>query len=196
MSGYKTLPFYIQSEIVYDFTVIFCDKYIDKRSRTHDQMVQAARSGKQNIAEGYRARASLEELLNDYQDYLRQYNLQMWEKNIVNPESACNATICLINQTNQLLDHPSSTLSTPVVYVHASWWRDCGARKLRWLEEDFVKMADFEKIYLRRGESIRKITYNRYTVYNDYNHYNHYNVYNDYNISRSPRSSTDRTSPS
>ncbi|MEK7078880.1 MAG: four helix bundle protein, partial [Patescibacteria group bacterium] len=53
IGGYKTLPFYRQSEIVYDFTVDFCDRYIDKRSRTTDQMVQAARSGKQNIAEGY-----------------------------------------------------------------------------------------------------------------------------------------------
>ena len=93
MGGYKTLPFYIQSEIIYDFTAVFCEKYIDKRSRTHDQMVQAARSGKQNIAEGYLeksieskiklvgvARASLEEFLNDYQDYLRQHNLQTWSK--------------------------------------------------------------------------------------------------------------------
>lgn len=80
--GYKSLPFFKQSEIVYDFTFIFCEKYIDKRSRTIDQMIQAARSGKQNIAEGYLeksieskikligvARASLEELLNDYQDF-------------------------------------------------------------------------------------------------------------------------------
>ena len=78
--GYQKLASYQMAEIVYDATVFFCDKYIDKRSRTHDQMVQAARSGKQNIAEGNMvsgvsketeiklmgvARASLEELLND-----------------------------------------------------------------------------------------------------------------------------------
>ena len=50
--GYHNLKSYQTAEIVYDATVAFCDRFIDKRSRTHDQMVQAARSGKQNIAEG------------------------------------------------------------------------------------------------------------------------------------------------
>ena len=50
--GYKTLLSYQKAEIVYDATVYFCNRFIDKRSRTHDQMVQAARSGKQNIIEG------------------------------------------------------------------------------------------------------------------------------------------------
>ena len=81
--------------MAYDVTVRFCDRYVDKRSRTHDQMVQAARSGVQNIAEGSRAsgtskkmelkltniaRASLEELKLDYDDYLRQRNLPLWAK--------------------------------------------------------------------------------------------------------------------
>src|SRR4030042_5425594 len=85
--GYRNLKSYQTAEIVYDATVVFCDLFIDKRSRTHDQMVQAARSGKQNIAEGSMvsgtskksalkmigiARASLEELLLDYYDFLRQ----------------------------------------------------------------------------------------------------------------------------
>ena len=84
--GYKNLLSYQKAEIVYDATVYFCDRFIDKRSRTHDQMVQAARSGKQNIVEGSMAaatsketeikltsvaRASLEELLADYRDFLR-----------------------------------------------------------------------------------------------------------------------------
>src|SRR5512132_3015435 len=83
------------SEIVYDATTAFCNRLIDRRSRTHDQMVQAARSGKQNIAEGSMAsgtskktelkligvaRASLEELLLDYQDFLRQKGLPLWGK--------------------------------------------------------------------------------------------------------------------
>src|SRR5687767_4317950 len=93
--GYRELRSYQNAEIVYDATVKFCDKFIDRRSRTHDQMVQASRSGKQNIAEGSMAsgtskkfelklvgvaRASLEELLLDYQDFLRQRQLPQWHK--------------------------------------------------------------------------------------------------------------------
>ena len=81
--------------MVYDATVSFCDRFVDKRSRTHDQMVQAARSGRQNIAEGSRAaatssqtelrlvnvaRASLDELLLDYEDFLRQRGKRQWSK--------------------------------------------------------------------------------------------------------------------
>ena len=169
IGGYKTLPFYKQSEIVYDFTVEFCDRYIDKRSRTTDQMVQAARSGKQNIAEGYMeksieskiklvsvARASLEELLNDYQDFLRQHKPILWPmqseaakkvrdlvynryndynhyKNYIeHPCTAANSMICLINQTNQLLD-----------------------QKLRWLEEDFVKKGGFRENLLKKRLAYR-----------------------------------------
>ena len=85
--GYRKLKSFQLAQLVYDVTVRFCDKYIDKRSRTHDQMVQAARSGVQNIAEGSKAsatskktelkltqvaRASLEELKLDFEDFLRQ----------------------------------------------------------------------------------------------------------------------------
>ena len=84
--GYRTLKSFQVSQLVYDVTLRFCDRYIDRRSRTHDQMVQAARSGVQNIAEGSQAsgtskktelkltnvaRASLEELGLDYEDFLR-----------------------------------------------------------------------------------------------------------------------------
>lgn len=165
--GYKTLPFYIQSEYIYDFTVEFCSLYIDYKSRTKDQMEQAGRSGKQNIAEGYLekslemrikllgvARASLEELLNDYQDFLRQKGLVIWAvdssesqtvrrfvynrynsyKNykfyMASPEGAANCMICLINQTNRLLD-----------------------QKLRWTEEKFVKEGGFrENLFKKRME--------------------------------------------
>jgi four helix bundle suffix protein len=133
------------AEIVYDATVAFCNRFIPVKSRTHDQMVQAARSGRQNIAEGSQAsgtsrktelklvgvaRASLEELLLDYQDFLRQRNLGLWGKDNPqaqairrlawqpnrsylsyrsyieegSPEAAANALICLIHQTNFLLD--------------------------------------------------------------------------------------------
>ncbi len=83
------------AELIYDVTLRFCDKNVSKRSRTHDQMVQAARSGVQNIAEGSQAsgtskktelkltnvaRASLEELRLDYEDFLRQRNLHQWDR--------------------------------------------------------------------------------------------------------------------
>ena len=94
--GYRRLKTFQVAQLVYDVTVRFCDRYINKRSRTHDQMVQAARSGVQNIAEGSQAsgtskktelkltnvaRASLEELRLDYEDFLRQRGLTMWDRN-------------------------------------------------------------------------------------------------------------------
>jgi len=93
--GYRKLKSFQVAQLVYDVTVRFCDRYIDARSRTHDQMVQAARSGVQNIAEGSQAsgtskkmelkltnvaRASLEELRLDYEDFLRQRGLAQWPR--------------------------------------------------------------------------------------------------------------------
>jgi four helix bundle suffix protein len=93
--GYRKLAAFQPTTLIYDATVFFCKEHISPYSRTTDQMVQAARSGRQNIAEGNRAgststhselkltnvaRASLEELLLDYQDYLRQNNLPLWGK--------------------------------------------------------------------------------------------------------------------
>ncbi len=92
--GYRNLKSFQVAQLAYDVTVRFCDRYIDCRSRTHDQMVQAARSGVQNIAEGSKAsgtskkmelkltnvaRASLEELRLDYDDFLRHRGLVPWE---------------------------------------------------------------------------------------------------------------------
>ena len=92
--GYRKLKSFQIAQLIYDLTVRFCDLYIDKKSRTHDQMVQAARSGVQNIAEGSQAsgtskkfeikltsvaRASLEELLLDYEDFLRHRNFKQLE---------------------------------------------------------------------------------------------------------------------
>lgn len=169
--GYKSLPFFRQAEIIHDFTVGFVKKYIDFKSRTKDQMEQAARSGKQNIPEGYLqkslegrikllgvARGSLEELLNDYLDFLRQRDLKLWTKDspkaqavrrlvynsynsynnykiyIENPEDAANAAICIINQTNALLD-----------------------QKLRWLEEKFVNEGGFRENLFKKRMERRKI---------------------------------------
>jgi len=173
--GYRELKSYQNAEIVYDATVKFCDRFVDRRSRTHDQMVQAARSGKQNIAEGSMAsgtskktelklvnvaRASLEELLLDFEDFLRQHGLALWDKEhptaqavrklvyrtnrsyetykpyIENspPEVAANTLICLINQTNYLLD-----------------------QQLRQLEQQFVDEGGFtERLYRTRLEARKK----------------------------------------
>ncbi len=94
--GYRKLKSFQVSQLTYDVTVRFCDCYIDRHSRTHDQMVQAARSGVQNTAEGSQAsgtsrkmeikltnvaRASLEELRLDFEDFLRQRGLPIWERN-------------------------------------------------------------------------------------------------------------------
>lgn len=91
--AYRKLKSFQVAQLAYDVTVRFCNRYIDRRSRTHDQMVQAARSGVQNIAEGSIAsgtskktelkltnvaRASLEELRLDYEDFLRQRGLPLW----------------------------------------------------------------------------------------------------------------------
>lgn len=138
--GYRQLFSYQKAELVYDITVRFCGRFLERRDRTVDQMVQAARSGKQNIAEGSLAsgtsteteikltnvaRASLEELLVDYEDYLRVRGLQRWSKD--SPEARyirnlrstdrirqfcetrsaeviANIALCLIHQTNYLLD--------------------------------------------------------------------------------------------
>ena len=93
--GYRKLKSFQLAQLCYDVTVRFCERYIDRRSRTHDQMVQAARSGVQNIAEGSKAsgtskktelkltnvaRASLEELRLDYEDFLRQRGLAQWSR--------------------------------------------------------------------------------------------------------------------
>src|SRR5271170_7243270 len=91
--GYRKLKSFQVAQLAYDVTVRFCDRYVDRHSRTRDQMVQAARSGVQNIAEGSQAsgtskktelkltnvaRASLEELRLDYEDFLRQHDLDIW----------------------------------------------------------------------------------------------------------------------
>jgi restriction system protein len=93
--GYRKLRSFQTAQVVYDATVIFCERFIERSSRTRDQMVQAARSGVQNIAEGSVAsatskktelkltnvaKASLEELLLDYEDFLRQRGLPLWGK--------------------------------------------------------------------------------------------------------------------
>ena len=94
--NYRELLSYQKAEVIYDLTYRFCERFLSKSDRTIDQMVQAARSGKQNILEGCLAcgtsketeikltnvaRASLGELLADYEDFLRVRHLPIWDKN-------------------------------------------------------------------------------------------------------------------
>jgi len=94
--NYRELLSYQKAEVIYDITFRFCKRFLSRGDRTIDQMVQAARSGKQNIVEGTAAsgtskemeikllgvaRASLEELLVDYQDFLRVRDHPVWSKN-------------------------------------------------------------------------------------------------------------------
>src|ERR1039457_7107862 len=164
--GYRKLRSFQVATLIHDATVSFCDRFVDKRSRTHDQMVQAARSGGKNIAEGSRgaaqtsqtelrlvnmARASLEELLLDYEDYLRQHGKRQWTKDDLearevravgqqdqtnptdqadpgkhwkiyarwlehaDPAVVANTLLCLIHQTNYLLDQQISALERDFV---------------------------------------------------------------------------------
>jgi len=157
--GYKRLRSFQIAEAIYDGTVDFCNAHIDRRSRTHDQMVQAARSGRQNIAEGSMAsatskktelkltgvaRASLEELLLDYEDFLRQRGLRKWEKDSSealevrnrfrsdesdksdrsdkseesdrsDAEVAANTMVCLIHQATYLLRRQMESLERAFV---------------------------------------------------------------------------------
>ena len=149
--GYRNLITYQKSEIVYDGTIYFTNRFFRKYDRTIDQMVQAARSGKQNIVEASMAsatsketeikltsvaRASLEELLIDYQDFLRTHKLKQWERDnrlslrfselnrtanatydtykkaIENPEPeiCANTMICLIRVTTYLLAQQMKSL--------------------------------------------------------------------------------------
>jgi four helix bundle suffix protein len=165
--GYRRLRSFQAATIIYDATVAFCGRFVDPRSRTVDQMVQAARSGRQNIAEGSLAsatssqtelrlvnvaRASLEELLLDYQDFLRQRRLVAWSKddpearrvravaqrhefdeheplapytawlNDRDPAVVANALICLVHQAKYLLD-----------------------RQIAWLEQHFIAEGGYSE---------------------------------------------------
>ena len=167
---YQELLSYKKSAIVYSATVKFCERFISIKDRTYDQMIQAARSGKQNIIEGSKAsgtsketeirltnvaRASLEELLEDYKDYIKNRKEVIWDKDsrealyvrklayskdesyentyeqFIETRSGvvcANIILCLIHQCNYLLD-----------------------QQIRRLEEDFVKNGGLrERMYQAR----------------------------------------------
>ena len=149
--NYRKLLTYQKAEAIYDITYYFCKNYLQRFDRTVDQMVQAARSGKQNIVEGSAAsatsketeiklvnvaKASLQELLIDYEDYLRTRNHRQWENNSVEllkmrelgrkhndsafymplvrvrpSETIANMAICMIKQTDYMLFKQLQSLS-------------------------------------------------------------------------------------
>ncbi len=131
--GYRQLRSFQVTMIIYDATVAFCDRFVDNRSRTSDQMVQAARGGRQNIAEGSRAsesssqtelrlvnvaRASLDELLLDYEDYLRQRRLPLWDKNAPQAREVRGLGQGLKPQDGHQTDQTDRTDRTGQVDVH------------------------------------------------------------------------------
>ena len=172
--NYHELLSYRKAEVIYDFTFRFCEKFLKRGDRTIDQMVQAARSGKQNIAEGSKAsvtsteteikltnvaRASLEELLIDYQDFLRTRDQPLWDKDSKEalyvrklgkspdesfetyrpffenrpPGTLANIAVCLIHQANYLLD-----------------------QQIRRLEKDFVEKGGLRERMTRARLEHRK----------------------------------------
>ena len=153
---YQTLLSFQKAEVVYDITFRFAHKYLSRGDRTVDQMIQSARSGKQNVLEGSKAaqtskemeikltnvgRASLEELLADYRDFLRVRDHVLWDKESKEarfvrrlgcktpqtfeidrefvetrpPEVIANIAICLLHQANYLLDQQLKTLEKEFV---------------------------------------------------------------------------------
>lgn len=170
--GYEQLLAFQKARVVYDGTVCFCRRFMDPRDRTVDQMIQAARSGKQNILEGSQAsgtsketeikltnvaRASLEELLEDYRDYLRVRGLPLWPKDSSEalfvrklgasrhssyesyrsyleshpPAIVANILICLIHQANYLLDQQLRRLERAFIAQGGIRERTSSVRRLR-----------------------------------------------------------------
>jgi four helix bundle suffix protein len=172
--GYKKLLSYQKAEIVYDATVRFCDRFIDKRSRTHDQMIQAARSGKQNIIEGSLAsatsketeikltnvaRASLEELLADYRDFLRVRGVPEWPKDhayarrLRELNKIPDATCETFRKAVENLD-PSISANVIIRLIRvASYLLD---RQLRHLEQSFLKEGGLRERMTRARLEERK----------------------------------------
>jgi len=177
-SGYKYLLVYKITVPIYDLTVEFCNKYIPKSSRTHDQMVQAARSGMQNIAEGNRqqslagyiklcgiARGSLEELLNDYLSYARQHNLTIWSKEkSVREIGEIREIWDILKRTPTLPDspnfphlpnHPDSVINLMITLINqANYLVD---RLIFSLKEKHKKEGGFSEKLLRERVRFRKL---------------------------------------
>ncbi|MCU0772906.1 MAG: four helix bundle suffix domain-containing protein [Verrucomicrobia bacterium] len=157
--GYQSLLAYQKALVVYDATLRFCDRYIDRRSRTHDQMVQAARSGKQNILEGSEAsgtsketeikltgvaKASLKELLEDYRDFMRNRGIEEWA-----PDHRYAQRLRRLNRTpganydtfKKGVEHPDPAICANVIAGLIKVTCYLLDQQLRRLEQDFLKQG-------------------------------------------------------
>ncbi len=155
--GYQKLLSYQKALVVYDATLQFCNRFIDKRSRTHDQMVQAARSGKQNILEGSEAsgtsketeikltgvaKASLKELLEDYRDFMRNHGIQEWT-----PDHPYARRLRQLNRTpgadystfKKGVEHPDPAVCANVIAGLIKVTGYLLDQQLRRLEQDFLR---------------------------------------------------------
>ena len=175
--GYRKLRSFQAAQLVYDLTVIFCKRFIDKRSRTVDQMEQAARSGVQNIAEGSMAsatskkteltltnvaRSSQEELLLDYEDFLRQRGLRRWEKNspeAVRVRDRYKSDVSDGSDRSDLSDlygighvDAETAANTMICLVHQASY--LAGRQIRQLEQAFLDEGGFsERLYHARNQA-------------------------------------------
>jgi len=183
--GFRNLHAYKFVEVVHDATVIFCERFVDPRSRTTDQMIQAARSGKQNIAEGSMAsatskktelkltnvaRASLIELQIDFEDYLRQHDLPIWDKE--DPRCRKIRSLAFEPQSNQS-NQSKKYRQDLTFHLYAKFFEKTGPeiaanaaitilnqatfllnRLLAKLEQDFVEEGGFtERLYNKRTQA-------------------------------------------
>lgn len=168
MEGYKYLSSYILATVICDLTVTFCQRYIDPKSRTTDQMIQAARSGKQNIAEGYSvqslesyikllgvAEGSMRELAIDYEDYLRQHKLSTWSKD--NPRIRIFRNFRAVwktpnsPNTPNLPNSPEEAANMLLTFCQMDTF--LMSRQLAALKEKFIKEGGFrENLFKKRLE--------------------------------------------
>jgi four helix bundle suffix protein len=181
--GYQQLLSYCKAEIVYDATVYFCARFLDKRDRTYDQMIQAARSGKQNIVEGSMAsatskemeikltnvaRASLEELLTDYRAFLRIRHLEEWPKD--------HPYVQRLRQLNRLpdatyetfrkgIEDPDPAICTNVIIGLIKVTSSLLDRQLRQLEQAFVEEGGLRERMTRARLADRSSAANRHPRY-------------------------------
>ena len=167
-SGYHYLTTYMLATVIYDLTVEFCGKFLSSREylRIREQMVQAGRSGRQNIAEGYEekslqsyiklvgvADASLEELLLDYQDYLRQRKLSIWSKEDPKIRAFRDFRVVWIDEntlnTPNLPNDPTEAANLLITLIAQATF--LLAKQIKALEEKFIAEGGYrENLFKKR----------------------------------------------
>lgn len=172
--GYRQLLTYRKAEIIFDGTVEFCRRFVDRRSRTTDQMIQAARSGKQNIAEASMAsgtskeaeikltnvaRASLEELMIDYQDFLRLRGLAEWPPD--HPFARRLRSLTRLREGNYAtfrkgIEHTDPAIAANVILGLTRVTTYLLARQIRRLEADFLEHGGLRERMTRARLEERK----------------------------------------